>query len=53
MKKGRKTELQMRSLAGRKEIFEIIVVKAEGRHRDQNNYQKKKKKDKKEIIGIP
>lgn len=34
MKKERKTELQMRSLAGRKEIFEIIVVKAEGRQRD-------------------
>lgn len=52
MKKDRKRELQMRSLAGRKEIFEIIVVKAEGRQRDQNNQKRKKKVDEKEIIGI-
>lgn len=43
----------MRSLAGRKEIFEIIGVKAEGRHRDQNNQKRKKKVDEKGIIGIP
>lgn len=54
MKKVRKGELQMRSPAGRKEILEIIVVKAEGRHRNQNNQPKKKKKvEEKEIIGIP